>query len=224
MEWLQSMPDWLATAVIGAVFAVIGFAGKSLVDWWQEKRKEHAATIAQLQSLQSLLNASRALFILQQSQVKRLMEMLERNHVNEFQGNNGYEDAMARCHAVLNDEEQELHGIIRAYTEHSLRKVNQAMSDWLKADATFKAGIMPGTRSRELAKALFALEIHLLLWHAKYESWLPGHPEHALVYMADEKAHGLGFPTDRKIIEKGVEIDSPGVDGEVALMLGELRN
>ena len=33
-----------------------------------------------------------------------------------------------------------------------------------------------------------------MLWHAKYEAWIPNHPEHALVYMADEKHHGLGFP------------------------------
>ena len=32
-------------------------------------------------------------------------------------------------------------------------------------------------------------------WHAKYEALLPSMPEHALVYLADEEKHGIGFPT-----------------------------
>jgi len=38
------------------------------------------------------------------------------------------------------------------------------------------------------------LQAHLLLWLAKYEIWIPASPEHALVYLADEKEHGVGFP------------------------------
>lgn len=46
----------------------------------------------------------------------------------------------------------------------------------------------------ELAVQLKALEAHLLLWNAKYEVWMNNTPEHALVYLADEKKHGFGFP------------------------------
>jgi hypothetical protein len=205
MAWTEN----LQVAAVGAAFAVAGYAGKSVVDWWQEKRKERAGIIAKLQGLESLLKASRALFLLQQEQVKRLMKLLETNHPEQFRGRDGYDDAMARCHGVLNDEERALHGIIRAYTEHSLRAVNQAVSDWLKADASFKTGGVPSKQRQKLAELLFALELHLMLWHAKYASWIPGHPEHALVYMADEQSHGLGFPG--------------GLDEAVAEALKELR-
>jgi hypothetical protein len=33
-----------------------------------------------------------------------------------------------------------------------------------------------------------------LLLVFKYETWIPRNPKHALVYMADEQQHGLGFP------------------------------
>ena len=36
------------------------------------------------------------------------------------------------------DDEKALHGVIRAITQHSMRPVNQALSDWLKADTEFK--------------------------------------------------------------------------------------
>jgi hypothetical protein len=76
------------------------------------------------------------------------------------------------------------------------------------------------SRKRELAEELFALEIHLTLWHAKFESWIPGHPEHALVYLDDEKAHGLGFPTPR---EGSDRVAMLGVDAEVSRALKELQ-
>ena len=47
----------------------------------------------------------------------------------------------------------------------------------------------------KLAAELVKLESHLLLWIAKYKAWIPEHNEHALVYMADENEHGLGFPS-----------------------------
>jgi hypothetical protein len=223
MEWLKSIPEWLGVAILGAVFAVAGYVGKSTVDWWQEKQKERAATVAQLQTMQSLLSASRAMFDLQQIQLKRLMALLEKSHPKEYRESSGYEEIISRCYATMNEQEKELHGIIRAYTEHSLRKVNQAMSDWLKADTTFKTGNVPSVRHRELADELIALEIHLLLWHAKFESWIPGHLEHALVYMADEKEHGLGFPGRRESVENGIAVERRGVDAEVAAVLKELR-
>ncbi len=206
MEWIKNIPEWVGVAILGAVFAIAGYIGKSTVDWWQEKQKERAATVAQLQTMQSLLSASRAIFDLQQIQLERLMTLLEKSHSKEYHGSNGYEEIISRCYATMNEQEKELHGIIRAYTEHSLRKVNHTMSDWLKADTTFKTGNVPSVRRRELASELIALEIHLLLWQAKFESWVPRHLEHALVYMADEKAHGLGFPGERESVENGITV------------------
>jgi hypothetical protein len=223
MKWLGDIPEWLATALIGAVFAVAGYVGKSLVDWRKQKQKERAKTLAQLEGLNSLLHASGVLFLLQQEQVKRLRAMLKENHPTEFGNGGPYEDVMTRCNPMMNAAERTLHNIIRASTEHSLRKVNQAVSDWLKTDSTFKTSIAPTSRRQELARQLFALEIHLLLWHAKYESWIPNHPEHALVYLADENEHGLGFPTEQEREVNGKIEQVPGVQGEVALALKELR-
>lgn len=213
----------MTMTLVGAAIAVAGYAGKSVIAWWKGREKERAKTIAQLEALQWLLHASGALFIIQQDQVKRLMKSLEANHPAQFAGGGGYEEVMMRCHPEMNAEELALHGVIHAYTEHSLRKVNQAVSDWLRADSTFKTGVVACKRRRELAQELFALEIHLLLWHAKFESWIPGHPERALVYLADEKAQGLGFPGKRETERAGSKVVVPGVEVEVTLALDELR-
>ena len=45
-----------------------------------------------------------------------------------------------------------------------------------------------------LAQQLNELDAHPWLWLAKYEAWIPNNPRHALVCLADEHEHGLGFP------------------------------
>jgi hypothetical protein len=68
------------------------------------------------------------------------------------------------------------------------------LSLWLKNDTYFKAQKQTNSNLGILAEKLAQVEIHLLLWEAKYQLWIPDHPEHALVYLADEKEHGIGFP------------------------------
>ena len=215
----MALPVEIQVSLIGAALAIAGYAVKSGIGWWQRKRKERAQTIGQLQRLQSLLNGAGTVYSLQQEKVKYLLQLLAKNHPAEYRAGVGYDERMARCYPVFNAEEKELHSIIRAYTQHSLRSVNQALSEWLRSDVLFKTGVVASNRRKQLAENLFDLEMHLLLWQAKCESWLPDQPEHALVYMADEKAHGLGFPKDRK--KNGVTVD--GVDKDVAAVLKELR-
>jgi hypothetical protein len=100
--------------------------------------------------------------------------------------------------------ERELHDIIRTITINTLRPTNQALLTWVQQDVVFK-GRRRGA-DRQFAKKLSDLEAHVLLWHAKYEAWIPQKPEHALVYLADEQSHGLGFPTGLdEMVEKALE-------------------
>jgi hypothetical protein len=97
------------------------------------------------------------------------------------------------------------------------------MSDWLRSDDLFRTKVVEIERKNQLAENLSALEIHLLLWQAKYEYWIPDHPEHALVYMADESEHGLGFPKRRRVKKNGVDVEVDGLDKDVAEVLKELK-
>jgi hypothetical protein len=153
------------------------------------------------------------------------MTSLEENHPDKYQPGAGYEETMTNLHKDFNPKEHELHDIIRAYTQYSMRTVNLEMSEWLKSDQLFKTAVVDSSRKRQLADNLVALEMHLLLWHAKYEAWIPNQPEHALVYMADEEEHGLGFPKDRKHIPPGetISVRVDGVDKDVTKVLKELR-
>jgi hypothetical protein len=91
-------------------------------------------------------------------------------------------------------EETELHAIVRSITEHALRPLNQQMSNWLANDIDFRTARGAEGKRGQLANKLNLLDSHLLLWHAKYEAWIPANRSHALVYMADEEQHGVGFP------------------------------
>jgi len=215
--------EWIRTLLVAAVSAVAAYGWKSWIENRERKRKERAGTISRLQELKSLLDTSRHLFLMQQAQVQRLMESLRHNHAAEYAKGEGYDERMASCFGQLNDDEKALHGIIRAYTEHSMRRVNEAMQRWLDTDDQFKTGRVQSERRQALADRLRELEMHLLLWQAKLEYWLPANPGHALVYMEDEKAHGLGFPGDRVLERDGKKYQIDGVDTEVSRVLAELE-
>lgn len=219
MTW----PIEIQVSIIGAVLAAIGYVGKSLVDWWQDKRRERTGILAQLLELKALLDTSGKVFAIQQKQVKRLEALLQQNHPNEYKQGEGYDERMARCYPVLLKGEKELHGIIRAYTEYSMRRINEAMAAWIDRDKYFKTGQVKSNRREKLAERLRDLEMHLLLWQAKYQFWIPDHPEHALVYMEDEKGHGLGFPKDRLEMVGDSTTKVDGVETEVGRVLIELR-
>jgi hypothetical protein len=219
MTW----PVQIQVTVIGAFLAVAGYVAKSAVDWSQQRRSERAKALAQLYGLQSLLKASSAIYNLQQELVKKLETLLSKNHPDECEDSLGHEETMTRCYGILDAKEKELHRIIRAYTQHSMRDVNLTILDWLRADELYKTSVVHTSREGQLAEELLALEMHLLLWNAKYESWIPEQPEHALVYMDDEKRHGVGFPKRREAVIEGKTVTMDGVDVEVARALEELR-
>lgn len=72
--------------------------------------------------------------------------------------------------------------------------MNDKLLDWLRSDEHFRGLSSSDHRYGELAVYLPRLEVHLLLWRAKYEQWIPTSPDHCLVYLADEESHGVGFP------------------------------
>jgi hypothetical protein len=121
--------------------------------------------------------------------------MVHEKHPDLAGTEEGYERTFSKAYKVFTPEEKELHAIIRSITIHSLCTTNQSLSDWLKNDTYFKAQRPSKGIYGELAMQLATLEAHLILWHAKYETWIPETPEHALVYLADEEKHGVGFPS-----------------------------
>jgi hypothetical protein len=179
----------------GAVVAVLGYVGKLIVESWQQWRARNAALRAQLLRLQALLKASRAAFQVQAAVRDRLASGLMERLRSDLPRHEGYEELFTVLYDRMTPGERSLHEIIRAYTEFGLRPINQAILDWLDADVHYR-GLTRG-RGAEigLPSKLNALDVHLRLWLAKYQAWLPKHPQHALVYLEDEQRHGVGFPS-----------------------------
>ena len=193
---LETIPEWLGVAVIGAFIAVFSFVAKSLYELWSNVQKTHAARLASIIDLSTLLKVSRIAFLTQNKWAEDLLELLRQNHPNEIIDDEAFETSFSRLHNKLLPEETVLHELIRAWTEHFLRPINKATLDWLKNDTLFRTTYISAKdeKRRALAEELIKLHIHLLLWECKYNAWIPNHPEHALVYLADEERHGIIFP------------------------------
>jgi hypothetical protein len=188
---MENLPGWFGTALVGAVIAAIGYVSKLAIEGLFKWSATRRARRAKLVALQSLLLASKRAFEIQNELVQRLcMEICAANE--EIGGT--YDRVLAKGYVVMDERQKLEHGLIRNYTSNCLFPLNIQIIDWLSKDDYFKGG---GRRrnAKNLSVALQRLEAHLILWRAKYEFWIPDKPEHAIVYMADENAHGIGFPT-----------------------------
>jgi len=193
MDQLNQIPAWLGTAIISAVIAVLGYVGKLIAESLSAFREVRNARRARLVELHCLLKAGKTSYMIQHELRSRLDLLITKNQPKIPSGE-GIERRFSIAYRKFSPEEKELHSLIQSITIHSLKPTNEAMSNWLKNDSYFRAQRLDDTLHGWLAKELFDLEAHLLLWHAKYQAWIPNHPEHALVYLADEERHGVEFP------------------------------
>jgi hypothetical protein len=200
MSYIQGFlntKDWFGTAVLGAIIATLAYLAKSLLTWLQDTLEARRRRRAELVRLQSLLRAARVGFLTQQKHRDNLRELIQQRITGQLPSNDqALDEIFAEQYESFTAKEKTLHTIIRAMTEHMMRPVNQSLLEWVRRDTYY--GSQKGTL---LAERLAWLELHLLMWHAKYEVWIPRQPQHALVYLADEDEHGIGFP--------------PGLDDEV---------
>jgi len=200
---IVSLPAWLAAALLAAALATLGFVGKQILEWIVALRAARRARRAKLVTLLSLLNGSAAVFRAQTLLRDHLFEILIQRDPELKTISTGYEAVFAAAYPTFTDEEHKLHEIIRGYTVNGLKPLNESMLQWLQADTEFRLAHSRKQTLKDLARQLSALEPHLLMWLAKYATWIPHSPAHALVYLDDEEGHGVPFP---KRIEHTIQV------------------
>ena len=110
---LTTIPEWIGTALLGAVIAALGFVGKQLYELWSGLRKAQAARLASLTNLSVLLAASRTLFLVQNRWARSLLEMLGKKYPDAVDAADGFEAAFSTLHDEFSSEETALHNQIR---------------------------------------------------------------------------------------------------------------
>lgn len=190
---LDSVPPAFVNGAVAALFGVLGFAGKTVVDAVREKRGESRSRLAQLHELQAFLLQSRDLFRNQNYKAQRLLDMLQRRVGARVRPGVGYNATFHDLYEDLTEEERDLFELIRGTTRDSMRKVNEDMKAWIRANPAIVTS--KDVHMVAFAEQLRLLDPHLSDWLVKFHSIFESDRKHALVYLADEKRHGLGFPT-----------------------------
>jgi hypothetical protein len=208
MEWSTEF----TVAFFGALATATGFVAKTIWEAVQKWRDRRLANRARLIELQSLVLASFEVFQTQLRLRNRLFDDLVRG--NKDLARQSQEDVFAELFDKMKPSQKTEHGLIRSYTMLALSPLNQKMADWLSADTVHKS------RRGNLGASLRQLEAHLVLWRAKYDFWIPEHPERALVYLAGSSRHGPGFP---KHIEAEVLRATGSTEAEIKQYLDERR-
>lgn len=194
----EVQPTWFYTIIITAIITMLGYLAKLVIEWLSSIRTNSRLRKSKLIELLSMLQAAKVAFQEQCRHRNKLDEELSQKYPEIQQSSIGYDDFFSNTYPNMNSRELELHSLIRTITQHTLRPLNTLILQWLQADTYFKSKMNSKGMLSQLAKQLKTLEAHLYLWEAKFLSWIPDNPKHALVFLADEKKHGIGFP-------KGIE-------------------
>lgn len=138
METINQFPEWLNTAVLGAVIAAIGYVAKLLLEWLEKARSLRLARRARLVELYSLLRAGRVAYEVQ-CKHRDSLERLISARDPEIGSLRGYEYRFAAAYSTMTEKELELHTLIRSITTNTLQPLNKSLLKWLRKDNFFKA-------------------------------------------------------------------------------------
>ena len=93
----------------------------------------------------------------------RLASQLEHKFPNDLPHEPGLERMFTFLYQRFEPEQAELHSVIRAYTEHALYPINEAIAEWLQADVDYRTIRGKSDPEVQLAKLLNDLDCHLTL-------------------------------------------------------------
>jgi hypothetical protein len=170
--------------ILGGLVAGLGYVGKLVLSEIDSIRQRRRSRIVRLIEIQSLLLASQAVFREQCKVRNELVASLEMVATTT----RGYDAILAESFGGMSEQQRLIHSLVRSYTVDGLHPLNRSMLSWLAEDRDFLA------RSDELGRALRQLQAHLVLWLAKYATWIPGRPERALVFLGDRLDKSAAFP------------------------------
>lgn len=198
------MSNELLIAIIGPVFtvigAIIGFFLKEIYKLLKNRYSWRKDLVNKLRHLLTNLDESKSIFLNQVYKRNRLYGMLRKNHPNDItngkgKGYKGYNDLFKKLYLIFTDEEKELHSLIRSTSRNSMRRVNREIQDWLKEGHLLKIEAFDIEEMKAFLDRLPQLRDHLNDWFDIYEGIFLKDDKYSLIYTADEKEHGVGFPT-----------------------------
>ena len=192
---IETVPEWLGTALIGASLAFVGYVGKQMVEWVRDLRAQERLRRARLTELLALIRAGDVAWEVQSSNRDRLARLIRERDPELRKASHGFDRLFSIAFPAMTNAERELHEVVRATTVHTFAPLNEELLEWLRADTVFRVRTAGTSPRSAVATFLEELEAHLILWRAKYKAWIPDHPERALVYLLDEQRHGIGFPS-----------------------------
>ena len=196
MIGLEQIPDWFGEAIFGAMGAVLGFFGKI---WWEGfsmKRTRKSETVISLRCLQTLLEDSKSVYQSQNYMARRLLKLLREKYPLEAEKGLGFDETFYCLFERMDVDERELQSLIRSTTMNSMKRLNEELQRWININQAFRVLTQPSETRSNFAKELQQLELHLNQWLDKYNANMSREERRSLVYLADEKKHGKGFPKD----------------------------
>jgi len=125
-------PFWAAPALLAAVIAALGFVGKMAVDLFLRLQEATRDRKSRLTELYALLRAGDVAFAVQRELRGRLADQLKSRLPETADLPRGFDRLFVATYAAMNEEERQLHSLIRTITVHTFRPLNKSLLEWLR--------------------------------------------------------------------------------------------
>lgn len=156
-------------------------------------QSEAAGTRAALLELQSLLGESKRALNEQKRLRSDLARTLQANRPAETLDFDGQDDLFSQLYPAMSRAERDRFEDVRNSTA-AIHDVNVRILDWVASHPIASLYLQPTPAGERLAREVEALKSHLNFWMRRYERVFEKDETRALVFMADEKRRGPGWP------------------------------
>ena len=89
---ITAVPPWLGTAIAGGIAAVLGFAGKAIIESRKQVAAKKEESLQRLKRLAALLQQSQSIFVDQNNLVRRLNAQIVARLGNNIEMARGFDE------------------------------------------------------------------------------------------------------------------------------------
>ena len=178
-----------------SALTVSGVFIKDRFDNWKKIQDRKRLNRERLIELAGILKECNQDFLSQLVHVKRLQESLSHSTNTQplIEDGKGYAYNFEKIYEHMSVDQKQTLALIRSITINSLMPANSKALEWLKDNRLLLRAL--DNDAPELAEQCKQLYRHLSVWNAKFNGVLLKKECSAIVFLGDEQADGIGFPT-----------------------------
>jgi hypothetical protein len=173
---------------------LLGYAGKTLTEYYRERRAARTDRGRALKRLAALIDESASVRRTQRYLANQLFLSIKANHPSIVAGTFGYDEPFRAAYDSLTESEKEVHTLLRSMTMNSALRLHEALREWMDKNTDIIHDLPTAKSSDRLREELEVLKEYLNDWLARYHARVADDKTRADVFLRDGQTSPTLFP------------------------------